>query len=128
MLGEFKVLHINIGKRKTAHWSLFYDESLASFDTLAVVKPYIYEDLNTGEPAFLVERNWQLFVPNVKHKGEVRYSYRAAIWVNKRYAAQQVALPSSDIVAVTIPTNRGAAFIMSAYDIKSTDSQAANEE
>jgi hypothetical protein len=48
MLGEFKVLHVNIGKRKTAHWSLFCDESLAGFDALSVVEPYIYEDLDTG--------------------------------------------------------------------------------
>ena len=50
------------GKRKTGHWSLFCDESLASFDALAVVEPYIYEDLDTGEPACPIERNWQLFV------------------------------------------------------------------
>jgi hypothetical protein len=43
---------------------LFCDESLAGFDTLSVVEPYIYEDLDTGEPAFPVERNWQLFNPN----------------------------------------------------------------
>jgi hypothetical protein len=128
MLGEFKVLHVNIAKRKMAHWSLFCDESLASFDALAVVEPYIYEDLNTREPAFPVERNWQLFVPNVRHEGEVRYAYRAAMWVNKRHAAQQVAVPSDDMVAVTIPTNHGAAFIVSAYDVKSTDGQLANEE
>jgi hypothetical protein len=57
MLGDFKVLHVNIGKRKTAHWSLFCDESLASFDALVVVEPYIYEDLDTGELALPVERN-----------------------------------------------------------------------
>jgi hypothetical protein len=78
VLGEFQVLHVNIGKRKTAHWSLFCDESLAGFDALAVVEPYIYEDLDTGEPAFAVERNWQLFKPSTKQAGEARYAYRAA--------------------------------------------------
>jgi hypothetical protein len=39
MLGQFKVLHVNIGKRKTVHWSLFCDESLADFDALSVVEP-----------------------------------------------------------------------------------------
>lgn len=128
MLRDFKVLHVNIGKRKTAHWSLFCDESLANFDALAVVEPYIYEDLDNGEPAFPVERNWQLFVPNVRHEGDVRYAYRAAMWVNKKHAAQQTTLPSGDMVAVTIPTNRGAVLIVSAYDVKSTDGRAANEE
>ncbi|KAL1581903.1 hypothetical protein WHR41_09480 [Cladosporium halotolerans] len=128
MLGEFKVLHVNIGKRKTAHWSLFCDESLADFDALSVVEPYIYEDLDTGEPAFPVERNWQLFKPSTKQEGEARYAYRTAVWVNKRHAAQQVAVPSSDVVAATIPTKHGAALIVSAYDVKSTDGQAANEE
>jgi hypothetical protein len=47
------------------HWGLFCDESLAGFDTLSVVEPYIYEDLDTGEPAFPVERNWQLFNPQM---------------------------------------------------------------
>lgn len=107
---------------------MFYDESLANFDTLAVVEPYIYEDLDNREPAFPVERNWQLFIPNVRHEGDVRYAYRATMWVNKKHAAQQTTLPSRDIVAVTIPTNRGAVLIMSAYDIKSTDGRAANEE
>lgn len=87
MLRDFKVLYVNIGKRKTAHWSLFYDESLANFDALVVVEPYIYEDLDNGEPAFPVERNWQLFVPNVRYEGDVRYAYRAAMWVNKKHAA-----------------------------------------
>ena len=128
MLGEFKVLHVNIGKRKTAHWSPFCDERLASFEALAVIEPYVYEDLDTGEPVFPVERNWQLFAPNVKHEGEVRYAYRAATWVNKRHAVDQVALPSGDMVTVTVPTNRGAVSIVSAYDLKSTDSQAAIEE
>ena len=32
------------------------------------------------------------------------------------------------MVAVTIPTNRGAVLIVSAYDVKSTDGRAANEE
>ena len=102
MLEEFKVLHANIGKRKTAHWSLFCDESLAGFDALPVVEPYIYEDLDTGEPALPVERNWQLFKPSTRHEGEARYAYRASVWVNKRHAAQQTALPSGDMVAVTV--------------------------
>ena len=72
---EFKVLHVNISKRKTARWSLFCDESLAGFDALAVVEPYIYEDLDTGEPAFPVKRNWQLFVPSVRNEGEVRFAF-----------------------------------------------------
>ena len=128
MLGQFKVLHVNIGKRRTAHWSLFCDESLADFDALSVVEPYIYEDLDTGEPAFPVERNWQLFKPNTKQEGEARYAYRAALWVNRRHTAQQLAVTSSDVVAVTIPTKHGSALIVSAYDVKSTDGQAANEE
>jgi hypothetical protein len=49
---------------------LFWDESLADFDALAVVEPYIYEGLDTGEPAFPVERNWQLFKPSVKQEME----------------------------------------------------------
>jgi hypothetical protein len=57
MLGEFKVLHMNIGKRKTAHKTLFCDESLADFDALSVIEPYIYEDLDTSDPAFPVEPN-----------------------------------------------------------------------
>ena len=118
MLRNFKVLHVNIGKRKAAHWSLFCDESLANFDALVVVELYIYEDLDNREPAFPVERNWQLFVPNVRHAVEVRYAYRAAMWVNKKHAAQQMTLPSGVMVAVTIPTNRGAVLIVSAYDVK----------
>ena len=39
-----------------------------------------------------------------------------------------MALPSGDMVAVKIPTNRGAAFIVSAHDVKSTNGQAVNEE
>jgi hypothetical protein len=35
------VLHVNIRKRKTAHWSLFCDESMAGFDAFSVVEPYI---------------------------------------------------------------------------------------
>jgi hypothetical protein len=38
MLREFKVLLMKIGKRKTAHWSLFCDESLADFGAHAVVE------------------------------------------------------------------------------------------
>lgn len=128
MLGQFKVLHVNIGKRMTVHWSLFCDESRADFDALSVVEPYIYEDLDTGEPAFPVERSWQLFKPSTKREGEARYAYRAALWVNRRHTAQQLAVPSSDVVAVTIPTKHGSALIVSAYDVKSTDGQAANEE
>jgi hypothetical protein len=48
------------------------------------------------------------------------------MWVNKRHAAQQVAIPSSDVVAVSIATKRGIAMVMSAYDLKSTDGQAAS--
>jgi len=128
MLGEFKVLHVNIDKRKTVHWSLFCDESLAGFNALAVVEPYIYEDLDTGEPASPVERNWQLFRPSTRHEGEARYAYKAALWVNKRHTAQQVTLPSSDVVAVSVPTERGVAMLVSAYDLKSTDGQTASEE
>jgi hypothetical protein len=64
----------------------------------------------------------------MRHEGEVRYAYRAAMWVNKKHAAQQMTLPSGDMVAVTIPTSRGAVLIVSAYDVKSNDGQAANEE
>ena len=122
------MLHLNIDKRKTVHWSLFCDESLAGFDALSVVEPYIYEDLDIGEPAFPVEQNWQLFKPSTRHEGEARYAYRAALWVNKRHAAQQVAIPSSDMVAVSIPTKRGIAMVVSAYDLKSTNGAAASEE
>jgi hypothetical protein len=48
MLGQSKVLHVNIGKRKTAHCGLCCDESLADFDALPVVEQYIYEDIDTG--------------------------------------------------------------------------------
>lgn len=93
-----------------------------------MVEPYIYADLDTGEPAFPAERHWQSFKPSTKHEGEVRYSYRAAVWVNKRHAAQQVIIPSSNVLAVTISTKHGVALMVSAYDVKSTDGQAANEE
>lgn len=128
MLGEFKVLHLNIGKRKTVHWSLFCDESLADFDVLSMAEPYIYEDLDTGEPAFPIERNWQMFIPSMQQTGEARYAYRAAMWVNKRHAARQVALPSSDMVAVTISTSHGVALVVSAYDVKLDAGQVASEE
>jgi len=127
MLGQFNVLHVNISKRKTAHWSLFCDESLADLDALSVVEPYIYEDLDTAKPAFPVERNWQLFKPSTKQEREARYAYRAALWVNKRHTAQQLAVPPSDVVVVTIPTKHGSALIVSACDVKSTDGQAASE-
>lgn len=122
------MLHVNIGKRKTAHWSLFCDESLADFDALSVVEPYIFEDLDAREPAFPLERNWQLFRPSEKEEGEARYAYRASVWVNKKHAAQQIAVPSSDVVAATVPTKHGVTLIVSAYDVKSTDGQAASEE
>lgn len=92
------------------------------------LKPYIYEDLDTSEPAFPVERNWQLFRPSRKQEGEARSTYRAALWVDRRHAAQQIAVPSSDVLAARIPTKHGAALILSAYDVKSTDGQAASEE
>jgi hypothetical protein len=128
MLGEDKVLHVNIDKRKTVHWSLVCDESLAGFAAFSVVEPYIYEDLDIGEPAFPVDRNWQSFRPSTRHEREVRHAYRAALWVNKRHAAQQVAVPSSDVVAVLVPTERGIAMLVSAYDLESTDGQAVSEE
>jgi len=128
MLGKFEILHLNIGKRKTAHWSLFCDDSLADFDVLTVVEPYIYEDVDTGEPAFLVERNWQMFMPSVRQVGAARYTYRAAMWVNKRHPARQVSVPSTDVVAVTIPTRRGVALVCCAYDVKVNDGQAASDE
>jgi hypothetical protein len=114
MLGQFKVLHVNIGKRKTAHWSLFCDESLADFGALSVVEPYMFEDLDTGEPEFPGEWTWQLFKPRTKQEGGGRYAYRAAMWVNKRHAAQQVAISSSDVAAATIPTKHNVVPIMSA--------------
>ena len=120
------MLHVHIGKRKTAHWSLFCDESLAGLDALSVGETYIHEDLDTGEPAFPVERNWQLFKPSTKQEGEARYAYRATLYT--RHAVQQVAVPSSDMVAAKVPTKHVAALIVSAYDLKSTDGAAASEE
>jgi hypothetical protein len=111
-----------------AHWGLCCDESLADFDALSVVEPYIYEDNDTGEPAFPVERNWQLSRLSDKQEGEARYAYRASMWVNKRHAAQQVVVLSSDVVVVTTPTKHSSTLIVSAYDVKSTDGQAASEE
>jgi hypothetical protein len=128
MLGKLHVLHVNIGKRKTAHWRLVCDESLAGFDILSVLEPYIYEDLGTGEPVFPVDRHWQLFKPSKKQEGEARYAYRTTMWVNKRHAAQQIVVPSSEVAAAMIPTKHGVALIVSAYDAKSTDGQAAGEE
>jgi hypothetical protein len=52
MLGELQVLHVNTDKRRTAHWSLFCDVSLAGFDALSVVEPYIYEELAPASPRF----------------------------------------------------------------------------
>jgi hypothetical protein len=128
MLGELKVLHVNIGERKAVRWSLFCNESLADLDALAVVELYVYENLDTGEPAFPVERKWQLFEPSTKQEREARCAYRAALWMNKKHNAQQFVVTSSDVVAAKVPTKRGAALIVSAYDVKSTDGQAASEE
>lgn len=128
MLGEFKVLHLNIGKRKTAHWSLLCDESLADFDVLTGVEPYIYEDVDTREPAFPVERNWQRFIPSVRQEGEAWDAYRAAVWFQQRHAARQVAVPSSDVVTVGMTTRRGVALIVSAYDVRLVAGQAASEK
>jgi len=44
------------------------------------------------------------------------------------HATQQVAVPCSHVVAVTIPIEGCAAVIVFAYDVGSTDGQAANEE
>jgi hypothetical protein len=38
MLEEPKVLNVNIGKQKAAHWSLFCDKSLADFDALVLAE------------------------------------------------------------------------------------------
>jgi hypothetical protein len=48
--------------------------------------------------------------------------------VNKRHAAQQAVGSSSDVVPLAVPTKRGVILVVSAYDVKSTDGQAANEE
>jgi hypothetical protein len=55
-------------------------------------------------------------------------AYRAAMWVNKRHSAQEMVVPCSNAVAVATPIKRVAALIVSAYDVKSTDGQAAKEE
>lgn len=129
MLGQFKVLHLNMAKRKTAHWSLFCEEDLADFEVLTVVEPYIYEDVETGEPAVPVERHWRMFIPEETQRTEVaRFAFRAAIWVNKRHTARQVSTPSGDIVAVVIPAKESTVLVAAAYDIKRAVGQAENEE
>jgi hypothetical protein len=35
----------------------------------------------------------------MRQEGEARCAYSAAVWVNKKHATQQVAIPSSDVVA-----------------------------
>jgi hypothetical protein len=93
-----------------------------------VVGSYIYGNNNTGEPAFSIERNWQLFKPSDKREEEARCTYRAALWMNKRHATQQIAVPSSDVVAATISAKHGIALMVLTYDVKSTSLQAASEE
>jgi hypothetical protein len=63
----------------------------------------------------------------VGKRGTCRSATRISTFF-ERHAAQRVAVPSSDVVAVTIPTKRGATLIVSAYDVKSTDGQLASEE
>lgn len=52
------------------------------------------------------------------------------MWVSKKHSARQVAVPSSDVVAVAIPTKCGPTLrtIVSAYDVKLDAGQAASEE
>lgn len=129
MLGQFKGLHLNMAKRKTAHWSLFCDEDLAGFDALTFVEPYIYEDLETGEPAVPDERHCQMFIPEETQRAEVaRFAFRAAIWVNKRHTARQVPTPSGDIVAVVIPAKESTVLVGAAYDIRLAVGQEEKEE
>lgn len=92
-----------------------------------MVGPYIHGNKDTGEPAFSIERNWQLFKPSDKQEEEARYAYRAALWVNKRHAVQQIAVPSSDVVAAMISAKHGIALIVSTYDVRSTSLPAASE-
>jgi hypothetical protein len=85
------------------------------------------EASDSSESTLPVEKDWQSTKPSMRQEGEAQYAHRAATYVNRRHATQQVAVPSSDVVAVAIPRKHGAALILSVYDVKFTDGHTANE-
>lgn len=60
------------------------------------------KDLDNDRPVFSVSRDWQLVKPSSQREGEALYAYRANICASKRYAAQQVAVTSRDVIAAVI--------------------------
>lgn len=117
MLGQLKVLHYNMGKRKPVHWSVINDSDLEHFRAIAILEPYIYKDPADDTLTQGNHRNWNIFLPTTRRaEGHVRHSYRAAIWVNQGIQAQQVPIDSYDIVAVNIPGKERDLLLVAAYD------------
>lgn len=117
MIEHLQVLHLNVGKRRQVQWSLLNDETLATFEVLAVVEPHLQEDFETRQAECGSHPCWRPLIPTTFCMGrEARYAYRAMLWINSRIQAIQVPVPSPDVIAATIETPQGSVLVIAAYD------------
>jgi hypothetical protein len=101
---------------------------MSEIDVLSVVEPYVYEDMDDGQPTIPEHRAWHLFTPSVRQVGEARYAFRAALWVSRRHRAQAVPIPTHDLAAATITTLDRKILIVAAYDVRLGGSDVADNE
>jgi hypothetical protein len=64
------------------------DGTLSKFAVLAVVKPYLYVDPETGGAQCGLHRHWRPLSPTVHREDSyVRYAYRAMLWIHAEVQA-----------------------------------------
>ena len=93
------------------------DVALKDFDALAIVEPYLYQDIETGEPNPGSYRQWQALMPTTRRQdGAIRHTYRSMLWVNSSNLARQVPVDSHDITAAIIRVQQERILVVSMYD------------
>lgn len=124
MTSDIRILQANVARRREAQLSLLNDDSVQEFAMLMITEPSILSI--DGKPVVNNHTHWNLIRPTSLAEDHIIHSFRSLIFVHKGAQFRQIQVPSSDITAGILFTNKQRILAVSIYVPR--DPSASHEE
>ena len=121
MSRTFQMIQLNVRKQDVVLDSLMNDEEIQDATVLAIQEPWARRTDGPLLTTLMYHHKWTKMVPLIWREG--RWPIRSMLWINKDVKAEQVVIPSPDMMAAIIRLPEWLILVVSVY-VPGVDAQA----
>ena len=124
MSRTFQMIQLNVRKQDVVLDSLMNDEEIQDATVLAIQEPWAQRTDGPLLTTPMYHHKWTKMVPSIWREG--RWPIRSMLWINKDVEAEQVVIPSPDMMAAIIRLPERLILVVSVY-VPGVDAQALQD-